>query len=175
MKVILDTERLILREYTDDDAPAFFELNSDPEVMRYVPDKAMESVEQAREILRNHPMIDYKERGFGRWACILKANGKHIGFCGLKYLKEIDDIDLGFRFVPSQWGKGLATEAAVASIRYGFDELKLDHIVGFAELENRASIRVLEKVGMQFVEMVRLFSLSMGKYVIERNRAVSDR
>ena len=167
MKTI-ETERLILREYTEDDAPAFFALNSDPAVMRYVPDEPMISVDQAREVLRSHPITDYKERGFGRFACVLKATGEHIGFCGLKYLKEIEDIDLGFRFIPSQWGKGLATEAALASVRYGFDDLKLNRIVGLAEPENRASIHVLEKVGMQFVEMVRLFSLSMAKYVIER-------
>ena len=162
----IETERLILRQYTEDDAPAFFALNSDPEVMRYVPDELMVNVDQAREILRSHPMVDYRERGFGRWACILKASGEYIGFCGLKYLKEIDDVDLGFRFIPSQWGKGLATEAALASVHYGFDELKLDHIVGLAELENRASIRVLEKVGMQFVQMVRLYSRSMAKYIV---------
>lgn len=167
MKTI-ETERLILREYTEEDAPAFFLLNSDPEVMRYVPDGALANVDQAREILISHPIADYRERGFGRWACVLKEAGEHIGFCGLKYLKEIDGIDLGFRFVPSQWGKGLATEASLASIRYGFEELVLDHIVALAEPENRASIRVLEKVGMQFVEMVRLFSLSMAKYVIWR-------
>lgn len=167
MKTI-ETERLILREYTEADAPAFFRLNSDPDVMRYVPDERMTDVDQAREILINHPMVDYRERGFGRWACILKETGEHIGFCGLKYLKEIGDVDLGFRFMPSQWGKGFATEAARASIRFGFDELKLDHIVGLAEPENRASIRVLEKVGMQFVEMVRLFDLDMAKYVIRR-------
>jgi len=164
----IETERLILREYTEADALAFFRLNSDPEVMRYVPDEMMTNVDQAREILINHPMVDYKERGFGRSACILKETGEHIGFCGLKYLKEIDDIDLGFRFIPSQWGKGFATEASLASIRFGFDELHLDHILGLAELENRASIRVLEKVGMQFVDMVRLFDLEMAKYMIRQ-------
>jgi RimJ/RimL family protein N-acetyltransferase len=169
MKAILETERLILREYTEDDAPAFFRLNSDPEVMRYVPDKPMTSVDQAREILINHPIADYAEHGFGRLACLLKESGEHIGFCGLKYLKEIEDIDLGFRFVPSQWGKGLATEAGVPSIRYGFEELELDHIIGLAEPDNRASIRVLEKVGMKFTGVVRLFDMNMRRYVIRRS------
>ena len=173
MSIIIETDRLILREYTEADAPAFFRLNSDPEVMRYVPDEALNSVDEARQILVSHPMADYRERGFGRWACVLKQTGEHIGFCGLKYLKDIDDIDLGFRFIRSQWGKGLATEAALASIRYGFDELKLDHILGLAEPENRASIRVLEKVGMRFIEMVTLFSLSMAKYVVRRHETLS--
>jgi ribosomal-protein-alanine N-acetyltransferase len=193
MKIVLETERLILREYVKDDAPAFFRLNSDPEVMRYVPDEPMQSVEQAREILITHPIADYAQHGFGRLACALKATRDHIGFCGLKYLKEIDDIDLGFRFLPEHWGKGLATEAARAVVRYGFTEMaievnrrylnpcapqvaavhrtatkfSLDHIVGLAEPDNHASIRVLEKVGMQFTGVVRLFDLEMRRYVIE--------
>jgi len=169
MSIILQTERLLLREYTEADAPKFFELNSDPEVMRYVPDEPLKSVDQARQILISHPLVDYRQRGYGRWACILKCSGEHIGFCGPKYLKEIDDVDLGFRFVPSQWGKGLATEAALASIQYSFNELGLDHIIGLAEPENRGSIRVLEKIGMQFTEMVRLFGCQFRRYVILRS------
>ena len=141
MTVILETPRLILREYTEDDAEDFFRLNSNPDVMRYVPDEPIQNVENARAILVSHPMTDYRERGFGRCACILKATGENIGLCGLKYLKEIDDVDLGFRFLPAQWGKGLATEAAKACVDYGFDQLGLDHILGFAEEENHASIR----------------------------------
>src|SRR4051794_21834008 len=138
--------------------------------MRYVPDDAMTSVQQARELLISHPITDYRERGFGRWACVLKETGEHIGFCGLKYLPQIEDVDLGFRLVPSQWGKGFATEAAQASLKFGFEELGLDHIVGLVELENRGSIRVLEKVGMQFVEMVRLFDLEMARYLIRQDQ-----
>jgi ribosomal-protein-alanine N-acetyltransferase len=193
MKIVLETERLILREYGEDDAPTFFRLNSDPEVMRYVPDEPMTSVDQAREILITHPLADYAQNGFGRLACVLKATGEHIGFCGLKYIKEIDDIDLGFRFLPEHWGKGLATESARAVVRYGFTEMaievnrrylnpsapqvaavhrtatkfSLDHIIGFAEPDNHASMRVLEKVGMQFTGVVRLFDLEMRRYLIE--------
>lgn len=167
MKIILETHRLILREYVEDDAPAFFRLNSDPEVMRYVPDEPMTSVDQAQEILITHPIADYAQHGFGRLACVLKATDEHIGFCGLKYLKEIDDIDLGFRFLPAHWGKGLATESSRAVVGYGFTELSLGHIVGLAEPDNHASIHVLEKVGMEFTGVIRLFDLEMRRYVIE--------
>jgi RimJ/RimL family protein N-acetyltransferase len=135
MNMILETQRLILREYTEEDAPAFFQLNSDPQVMRYVPDQPMQSVEQARQILISHPMTDYRERGYGRYACVLKDTGENIGFCGPKYLKEIGEIDLGFRFLPSHWNKGLATEAARASLDYSFTNLRLPEVVGFAELD----------------------------------------
>jgi RimJ/RimL family protein N-acetyltransferase len=123
-------------------------------------------VDEAREILITHPLADYRQRGFGRWACILKSNGEHIGFCGPKYLKEIGEVDLGFRFTPANWGKGYATEAARASVQDAFDRLNLDQIVGLAEPENHASIRVLEKVGLKFTGLVRLFDLDMRRYVI---------
>ena len=172
MKPILETERLILREYTEDDAPEFFELNSDPEVMRYVPDKAMESVAQAREILLNHPIADYAKYGFGRWACELKSSGEHVGFCGLKFLPELDEVDLGFRFIPSQWGNGLATESSQAVVRYGFAQLRLNQIIGLAYPDNHASIRVLEKAGMNFADVVRPYSRPMLRYTIRRPESV---
>ena len=169
MNVILETPRLILRQYTADDAADFFRLNSDPQVMRYVPDEPMKTVEEARAVIVSRPMVDYRERGFGRCACVLKATGEHIGFCGLKYLKEIEAVDLGFRFLAAHWGKGLATEAAGACIDYGFSQLGLEEIFGFAEPENAASIRVLEKVGMQFTGVVRLYDCDMRRYVIRRS------
>ena len=78
MKVILETDRLFLREYVEDDAEAFFKLNSDPEVLRFVPDKRLLNVEQARQILVDHPIADYRKYGFGRGACILKSTGEQI-------------------------------------------------------------------------------------------------
>ncbi|HJT81474.1 MAG TPA: GNAT family N-acetyltransferase [Chthoniobacterales bacterium] len=167
---MLKTERLIVREYTGDDAADFFRLNSDPEVMRYVPDQPMKTVEEARAVIVSRPMVDYRERGFGRWACITKSTGEHIGFCGLKFLPEINGIDLGFRFLPVHWGKGLATEAGKACVDYGFNQLGLEEIFGFAEPENHASIRVLQKVGMQFVDEFRLLGCDMRRYVIRRER-----
>ncbi|MEP6636783.1 MAG: GNAT family N-acetyltransferase [Acidobacteriota bacterium] len=83
MKVILETARLPLREYLESDAEAFFRLNSDPEVLRFVPDEPLLSVEQARQLLLDHPIADYGKYGFGRGACILKTTGEQIGFAGL--------------------------------------------------------------------------------------------
>jgi RimJ/RimL family protein N-acetyltransferase len=168
MKIVLDTERLILREYTEEDAPDLFRLGSDPDVMRYVPDKPMANVDEARETLLSHPIADYQQHGFGRWACIVKATRQNVGFCGLKHLKEMKEVDLGFRFLPAHWGKGLATEAAQASVDYGFRRLALDHIIGLSHPDNQPSIRVLEKVGMQFVDVVRPYGFPMLRYVVRR-------
>ena len=145
MKVILETDRLLLREFAEEDADAFFRLNSDPQVLRFVPDKQLLNVEQARQILIDHPMADYRKHGFGRGACILKSTGENIGFAGLKYLEELGEVDVAYRLMPAYWGQGLATEVALASVRYGFAELGLKRIIGLAMPDNVASVRVLKR------------------------------
>jgi RimJ/RimL family protein N-acetyltransferase len=99
MKMILETDRLLVREFVESDAEALFQLNSDPQVLRFVPDKQLRSVEQARQMLLDHPIADYRKYGFGRGACILKSSGEQIGFAGLKYLKELDEVDVAYRLI----------------------------------------------------------------------------
>ena len=168
MKTILETERLLLREYGEEDAEAFFKLNTDPEVLRFVPDKALQSVEQARQILIDHPIADYRKHGFGRGACILKSTGDNIGFAGLKYLEELGEVDVAYRLMPAYWGQGLATEVALASVRYGLADLDLKRIVGLVMPDNVASVRVLEKAGLRFVETVTFWGHEFSKYIITR-------
>ncbi len=161
MKTVLETERLLLREYIEDDADAFFRLNSDPEVLRYVPDKALVDVDQARQILVDHPIADYRKHGFGRGACILKSAGENIGFAGLKYLEELGEVDLAYRLMRAYWGRGLATEAAIASVQFG--QLGLKRIVGLVMPENVASIRVLEKAALRYAETVAFWGKQFSK------------
>ncbi len=142
-----ETERIEHRAFTVDDAEAFFALNSNPEVMRFTGESLLPSLDAAKEAIANYP--DFDQHGFGRWACILKESQAIIGFCGLKYLADLEVVDVGYRFLPQYWGRGLATEACTASLDFGFTTLGLDEIVGLVMPENAASIRVLEKVGMQ--------------------------
>jgi ribosomal-protein-alanine N-acetyltransferase len=141
-----ETQRLEHRALTLEDADAFFMLNSHPDVMRFTGEPQLKSLAEAKHAIANYP--DFKTYGYGRWACVLKKSRDIIGFCGLKYLPELDEVDVGFRFLPEYWGQGLATEACAASITFGFDTLKLDRIIGLVLSENAASIRVLEKCGM---------------------------
>ena len=141
------TTRLEHRAFTPDDAEAFFMLNSHPEVMRFTGEPPLRSLVQAREAITNYP--DFNTVGYGRWACIDKESRAVIGFCGLKFLPELDAVDVGFRFLPKYWGQGLATEACSASIAFGFEVLQLERIFGLVLAENIASIRVLEKCGLQ--------------------------
>lgn len=134
---------------TPQDADALFLLNSHPEVMRYTGEPPMPSVEVAREAIENYP--DWDEPGYGRWGCVLRSEGAAaapIGFCGLKYLHEAGEVDIGYRLLPEYWGQGLATEAARATLEYGFSTLRLAEIVALVLPANTASIRVLDKLGM---------------------------
>ena len=147
MKVIIETERLQLREFSPDDAQSMFDLNADPEVIKYTGDQPFESIDQAKTFLENYK--DYKKNGFGRWAIITKSDHEFIGWCGLK-LNEEKLIDLGFRVFRKHWNKGYATEAAKFCLNYGFETLGFDQIIGRVVAENTASIKVLEKLGMRY-------------------------
>jgi RimJ/RimL family protein N-acetyltransferase len=129
------------------------------------------SVAQALEILRAHPLADYHKYGFGRWACVHKASGAVIGFAGLKYLDDLREVDIGYRLLPAYWGLGLATEAGRVVLNYGFTRLGLSRIIGLVDLDNRASVRVLEKLGLAFAEMVQFRGESLAKYVIQADLA----
>ena len=168
MKMVLETDRLFLREYVEDDAEALFRLNSDPEVSRFTPNGRLLNVEQAREILLAHPIADYRKYGFGRWACILKSTGEQIGFAGLKYLEEFGEVEIGYRLMRAQWGFGFATEAAIAAVRFGFADLALKHIIGLVMPENIASVRVLEKTGLRLSGTVQYRTREFAKYVISK-------
>jgi RimJ/RimL family protein N-acetyltransferase len=167
-RVILRTERLVLREFTEEDAEAIYRINSDSEVTRYTHD-SFTSVEQALAILRSAPLADYQKHGYGRWACLLGE--ELIGFCGLKYLEDLHEVDLGYRFLRRCWGAGLATESARAVVAHGEDVLGITRIIGLVDPENNASVRVLQKVGMVFEEMIEYHGRATARYA--RHRAAT--
>ncbi len=146
--VVLETDRLILREFEERDAEHLYLLNLDPDVIKFTGDKAFKDIEEASVFLKNYKQ--YQEYGFGRWAAIKKESNEFIGWCGLKYSKEINEHDLGFRLFKKNWNKGYATEAAIACIKFGFNTFKIKQILGRAMKENQSSIKVLIKSGMQF-------------------------
>ena len=149
-KIHIETERIILRNFIENDCEAVFAFSSNKEVQKYTGDAILESLNQAKEIISNVWFSDYKKYGYGRWAVVYKPKNKVIGFAGLKYLPEINETDIGYRFLPEYWGKGVATEVSKKIIEYGFDVLKLEKIIGIAMPENIASSKVLEKVGLDF-------------------------
>ena len=147
MKRITTTDRLILREMSAaTDAENAYMLNADSEVLRFTGDKPFGSVAEARLFLEEY--TDYKEHKMGRWAVIRKDNNAFIGWCGLKRHK--DYVDLGFRFLRTEWGQGFATEAALACLDLAFNTFGLKEVIGRVDENNVASVRVLEKCGMSY-------------------------
>ncbi|MCY0969992.1 GNAT family N-acetyltransferase [Chryseobacterium wangxinyae] len=152
MKIYLETERLILREILQEDAEAFFAMDSNPEVVKYVGIKPLTDISQSVkmiESIRNQ----YIENGIGRWAVVRKEDKKMVGWSGLKLIKEINNhqniYDLGYRFTPEYWGKGYATETSIAVLNYAFNEMKLNNVFAYADVENYASNHVLKKLGFE--------------------------
>lgn len=152
MHIIIETPRLILRRFTNSQADAglVLQLNSDPEVLKYLHEPILQDINQAREILQNIILPQY-EKNMGRWATHIKQEKKFIGWCGLKYRPERNEIDLGYRFMQTAWGKGYATEAAAATLEYGFEVLKIKSIIGRAAIQNMASLSILQKIGMKYI------------------------
>jgi ribosomal-protein-alanine N-acetyltransferase len=168
-EAILETERLTIREFDERDLPTFFVLGSDPEIIRYTgdPGGGFRNLDDAREVLYTRTLADYRRHGYGRWACVDKTTGEVIGFAGLKYLPDRDEVDLGYRFLPSHWGAGLATEAGRAVVADGFERLGLHRIIGLVLPENTASVRVLEKLGFLYEETIDDSGLEVKQYALE--------
>ncbi|ALK97275.1 hypothetical protein AB595_11660 [Massilia sp. WF1] len=150
----METQRLILRPFTLDDAEAWLPLITLPEIVRYTGDTPVASVDEAREVLRTRPLRDYAVHGYGRMAVIEKASGRLIGFSGLKYLEDLHEVDIGYRFLPDCWGKGYASESAGVLMEHGRRVHGFRRIVGMAHPDNAGSIRVLDKLGLRFERLL---------------------
>jgi len=139
-----------MRKLAKKDAKDLYTLNLDKEVLKFTGDRPFENLQTAMDFLINYDQ--YEKYGVGRLAVIDKKTSKFLGWCGLKYSEDKNEYDIGFRFYKKYWNKGLATETAKKCLDFGFDECKIEKIVGRAMKENIASIKVLEKIGMTFKE-----------------------
>ncbi len=145
------TERLVLRRWRDDDLDDFAEMNSDPEVVRYLRDGTPRTREESAEQLAGF-MRHWEEHGFGLWAAVLPETAEVIGFVGLAvptFLPEVlPAVEAGWRLKRRHWGNGYATEGGGEALRFGFDDLGLDRIVSVRHRDNEASRRVMERLEM---------------------------
>ena len=151
MNKILETPRLYLREFTIEDAQSLIDLNSNPNVIRYTGDGPVKELAEAKRILTDIIFPQYKNK-MGRWAVHLKSNDEFIGWCGLKFISEDNEVDLGYRFFEKHWGKGYASESAKAALDYGVIALKLKNIIARAAKDNVASINVIKKLGLVYLK-----------------------
>ncbi len=153
---VIETDRLTLRHLSPNDAEFIFALLNDPAFLRFIGDKGVRTLEGARKYITNGPMEMYARLGFGLYLVELKDGGIPIGLCGLIKRDGLDDVDIGFAFLPEYRTKGYAYEAASATMEYGKDALGLKRIVAITSPDNEASGKLLEKIGLRFDRMIRL-------------------
>lgn len=153
---ILETERLIVRQLTLDDAAFILELVNDPDWLRFIGDRHVHSLDEARTYLLNGPLAMYARSGFGLYAVTLKGNELPIGMCGLIRREGLADVDIGFAYLPQYRAQGYAYEAASAIMAYGRQTFGLKRLVAITSLDNARSIQLLEKLGFVFEKIIRL-------------------
>jgi RimJ/RimL family protein N-acetyltransferase len=154
--IVVETDRLVLRRVTLADAPFILELLNDPDWLRFIGDKGVRTVEDARGYIETGPLASYARHGFGLYVVARKADPAPIGLCGLVKRDVLPDVDVGYAFLPQHRGNGYAHEAAAAVLRFARDQVGLPRIAAITNSENERSIRVLEKLGLSFERMIRL-------------------
>lgn len=154
--IVLETERLILRQLTNDDAPFILELLNEPSFIQNIGDRKVRTIEDAQAYILNGPVNSYEKHGFGSCLAILKETNESIGMCGLIKRDGLEDVDIGYALLPKFWSKGYAVEAARAVKEYAKNVIGLKRLVAIVDPANEASIRVLEKIGLRYEKMIRL-------------------
>ena len=153
---ICETERLILRPLQKDDSPFIFRLVNEPSFIQNIGDKGVRNLEDAWQYILQGPMKSYEVNGFGLWCVALKDALTPIGMCGLIKRDGLDDPDVGYAFLPEFWSQGYAIEAASAVMIFAKETPNINRVVAITSPDNTASIRVLNKLGLQFEKMVML-------------------
>jgi [ribosomal protein S5]-alanine N-acetyltransferase len=172
MRDRIETERITLRPFEPSDLEAAFGWFGDPVVMRFTPTGPDKSVEETQTRLRLF-IAHQKEHGFSKWLIVNRSSGVAIGDSGLLVLRDYGWIDLGFRLAQPYWGKGFATEAASAWVHAAFDELRITRLGAFAHPENRASIRVLEKLMFNIERRAIVFGMDSLVFSLETSKAAN--
>ena len=152
---ILETERLILRHLTTDDAEFILELLNDPSFIRNIGDRNVRTIEDACSYILNGPVTSYAKNGFGLYLVLLKETKEPMGMCGLIKRDGLEDVDIGYAFLPKFWLKGYAVEAA-RTAKEQARSLGLKRLVAITDPANEGSIRVLEKLGLRFEKMIQV-------------------
>lgn len=164
---VLETKRLILREIQKNDFDELYRMNSDPVIMKYVGDGSTRNRGQMireLEMLISHYV---RKPGLGIWATVLKDHNTFVGASGLVYYDKTPEIEIGYRLLQEHWNKGYATEASLGLLNYGFHKLRLRKIVSSAHVDNLASRRVMEKIGMRFIDNRFHYGFIQAYYEIE--------
>jgi len=153
--MVAETERLHIRRFDTGDAPFILALLNTPGWLQFIGDKHIHTLNDAENYIISGPVKSYKKYGFGLYLVSLKSNGEAIGMCGLIQRAELQDIDIGFAFLPEHNGRGYAMESVQAMVAYAKTNLNLSKLLAITLPENSSCIRLLKKAGMQFEHNIR--------------------
>jgi RimJ/RimL family protein N-acetyltransferase len=154
--IVLETERLVLRKLSTDDAEFVLELLNEPSFLQYIGDREVRNLEDARQYILNRLVASYERNGFGLYLVELKESRIPIGISGLVKRDTLPDADIGFAFLPAYWSKGYAVESAAAVMNYAREVLGLTRIVAITSVDNEASAKLLGKIGLRFERLIKL-------------------
>ena len=154
--IVLETERLFLRGFNAGDAEFILALLNEPSFLRFIGDKKVRSLQDAEKYILNGPVASYERHGFGLCLVELKETHTPIGMCGLLKREELPDPDIGFAFLPDFWNKGFAYEAAAAVMKDARERLNLERILAITNQDNEASIKLLQKLGLQIERLIKM-------------------
>lgn len=166
----IETARLRLRQYTLKDLDNLTQILSNPEVMKYSPKGPIpkEKVRQVTQEILEFFITHWEQHGFGVWAVLCKQTSRLMGHCRLNFLPNSPEVEVLYRFDQSYWNQGIATEATKASLRYGFEEVKLERIVAITAQEHLASRHVMEKAGLKYEKDAQFYNLDVVYYALVR-------
>jgi len=153
---VLETERLILSRLTCDDAEFILRLLNEPSFIRYIGDKNVRTLDEARNYVLTGPIASYECNGFGLYKVELREKRTPIGISGLVKRDTLPDVDIGFAFLPEYWSQGYAYESAAAVMKYAHEVLGLERVLAITSPDNEASAKLLGKIGLKFERMIRL-------------------
>ncbi|MBC7911276.1 MAG: GNAT family N-acetyltransferase [Pyrinomonadaceae bacterium] len=168
----IETARLRLRTFRLSDTDDFYRIWTDPEVIKFFPPWPLTREKVARSMARS--LERWRERNFGLWALELKENGNLIGSAGLQHLDNTTEVEVAYILDTPYWGKGFATEAAKAALRYGFTEVGIERIVAITDPQNVSSRHVMEKLGMKYEKVTHFYGVDNVYYAVSREAYQPD-
>lgn len=169
----IETERLLLRMPTPEDAGALHRILGDAEFRRYLPLREPPTLEKVGAGVARM-LAHWEERGFGQWILSPKTSREVLGYCGLRFLAETEEVEILYGIERPHWGRGLVTEAAKATLRYGFEEARLARVIALAHPANRGTRRVMEKAGLRYEKQAVYFDMECACYALERDEYRPD-
>ncbi len=169
MTIILQTPRLTLRPLVAEDAEALYCIYQTADVLKYFPNPVPPPLEKVQRFITND-QAHWDIYEYGNWGIVPQGEKQIIGWAGLQFVSELHETEVGYLLAQPFWGKGLATEAALASLQFGFEQCEIDHLIGLVHPENLASQHVLKKCGMTYRETIQLWGIDLLKYRIDRNQ-----